>query len=210
MSKYKNYAVLGLGRFGLSVVKTLSEKNVNILACDKVENRTQEAAAFATHTIQADISDEKVLKSLGLANYDVVIIAMGTEFEAALIAAMVAVEEGAKYIVAKAGGERQKKILESIGVHDVVFPEYEMGVKLANRLSGTNLIDALGDSEMYSLSEISPYPDWIGKSIRECDIRNIHDLTILAIIRSGQVNVPVSPDWIFDENDMLVTLQRKV
>lgn len=209
MSKQKSYAVLGLGRFGLSVVKTLSEKNVNVLACDKMENRTQEVASFATHTIQADISDEKVLKSLGLGNYDVVIIAMGTEFEAALIAAMVAVEEGVQYVVAKAGGERQKKILKSIGVHEVVFPEYEMGVKLANRLTGINLLDALGDSEMYTLAEINPQPRWVGKSIRECDIRNKHGLTILAVVRAGRVEVPVSPDWVFEPNDLLVTLQSK-
>ncbi|HHX55064.1 MAG TPA: TrkA family potassium uptake protein, partial [Clostridiales bacterium] len=98
----KNFAVFGLGRFGMSIIQTLSEYDVNILACDNNEAKVNHATEYATHVIQADASDETALINLGLNSFDVIVLAMGEEFEASLIATMIAKENGAEYVIVKA------------------------------------------------------------------------------------------------------------
>ena len=133
---YTQFAVIGLGRFGLSVVKTLAKYDVSILAVDANEHHLNESADFATSVVQANISEEGALDSLSLGNFDVVVIATGEDFEASVLATISAKEQGAKQVVVKALGERQKRILEKIGADTVVLPEIEMGARLARSLAG--------------------------------------------------------------------------
>ena len=207
--KHNNFAVLGLGRFGMSVVQTLAEYDVNILACDRDEQKLQKAASYATHVVQLDLADEYALNRLGLGNFDVVIIAMGAEFEATQIAAMVAKEGGASRVIAKARTYRQKKLLENTGADEVILPEHEIGTKLAHRLVGYNILDILGESDLYSISEMYPLTEWVGQTIRTADIRNKHHLTILAIRRGGRLILPVSPEERIEPEDVMVTLSEK-
>ncbi|MDR3301058.1 MAG: TrkA family potassium uptake protein [Spirochaetaceae bacterium] len=206
--KKQNIAVLGLGRFGTSLVKTLSEYKISILACDHDENHIKEIADYATHAIQIDISDEIALKSLGLENFDIVIIATSKNFEATLIATMVAKEHGVHRIIVKASNQRQKKILESLGIEDVILPEYEMGVKLARKLLDSNIIDLLKESELYTISEKNPLEEWVGKTIRQADVRRTSGFMILAVYRNGKLHVPVSPDWVIETHDILLLLHE--
>ena len=118
--------MLGLGRFGVSVVKTLSEYDVDVLACDKDPARLHEATPYATHVIQVDLNDEMALQQLGLGNFDVVILAMGEDFEASILTTMMAKEQGAPTVVAKARGLRQKKILEGVGADVVILPLHDV------------------------------------------------------------------------------------
>ena len=203
-----SFAVLGLGRFGMSIVKTLAEYDVNILACDIDETTLHSAMEYATHVVQADMADESALESLGLGNFDVVIMAMGEDFEASLIATMMAKEHGAKHVVVKAGSSRQKKILESIGADEVILPEYEMGAKIARRLVGSNILDILDESDFYTISEIKPRPEWINKTISQADIRRKHDLMVLAIRRGDKLSIPVAPDTVITDDDVLITLSE--
>jgi trk system potassium uptake protein TrkA len=158
-----SFAVFGLGRFGMSIVETLSEYDVQILACDKNERNVQEASTHATHVIQADISDEAMLRSMDLGSFDVVIIAMGNDFEAAQIVAMVAKEQGVPHIIVRARSKLQKAIFEKLEINEVILPEYEMGVKVAHRLMGLNIKDILEDSDLYTISEMKPKDEWLGK-----------------------------------------------
>ncbi len=206
--KATQFAVLGMGRFGLSIVQTLSEYDVNILACDRDANRLKDAEEYATHLIQADVSVESALEGLGLGSFDVVILAMSEDFETSQMAAMIAKEQGAKYVMVKARNYRQKKILESIGVDRVVLPEHEMGAKTARMLVGSNILDVLEDSEHYTITEITPLEEWLGKSIREADIRRKHNLFILGIRRGDKLKIPASPDQILDESDILIALSE--
>lgn len=128
--KNKNFAILGLGRFGMSIIETLSQYDVNILACDHDEARVSLATEYATHVIQGDLSDEKTLIKIGLNDFDVVVLAMGESFETSLIATMIAKEQGARYIIVKARNQRQEKILKNNGANKVVLPEYEMGYNI--------------------------------------------------------------------------------
>ncbi|MDL2235519.1 TrkA family potassium uptake protein [Christensenellaceae bacterium OttesenSCG-928-L17] len=204
-----HFAILGLGRFGLSIVQTLSEYDVNILACDRDEGKIQLATQYATHVVQTDVSDEASLIKLGLGNFNVVVLAMGEDFEASQIATMIAKEQGAKYIVVKARNERQKKILLSLGADDVILPEHEMGAKLARKLVGSNIMDILNDSEYYTISEMKPMDEWIEKSVHQADIRRKHGITVLAVRRGSKLSIPVSPDRIIQKEDILVVLSEK-
>lgn len=204
---FKSFAVLGLGRFGMSVVQTLADYDVNVLACDRSEARAHEAAPYATHVVQAEIADEATLEQLELGSYDVVIIAMAEEFEPSLIATMIAREAGAQHIIVKARNVRQKKIFESLGASEVILPEHEMGAKIARKLAGRNIMDILDESDLYTIAEIKPLPHWIGRSIRQCDIRRKDHMLILAARQNERLIVPVSPDYVISANDVLIALE---
>lgn len=206
---YSQFAVLGLGRFGLSIVKTLSEYDVNILACDKDAARLHEATGYATHLAQADVADETALHKLGLGNFDAVVVAMGEDFESSVIATMIAKESGAGFVLVKARGLRQKKILESIGADQVVLPELEMGAKVARKLASPNLLDLLEDSEHYTIAEIHPLETWVGKTIRQADIRRQTGQMILAIRTGDKILVPVPAQRVLQRNDVLITLSER-
>lgn len=211
MSKKQNakqFAVLGLGRFGMSIVKTLSDYDVEILACDKDAARLHEATDYVTQAIQVDVSDEEALRRLGIGNFDVVVLTMGEDFEGSVLAAMTAKELGAGYIVAKAIGVRQKKILESVGVDQVVLPEMEMGAKIAHSLVKPNLMDALGEFGAHGLAEMRPLDEWIGKTVGQSDIRRRHGYTLLAVVRGDETLFPVQADLALEKNDILLVLSE--
>ncbi len=209
--KRKNlqYAVIGLGQFGMSIAETLASHDVDVMVCDLDEHRVAEAAAFATHAVQADVSDESAIVNLGLGNFDIVVISMAEDFEATLMATMIAKEQGADYILVKARSARQKKILLNSGADHVVLPEHEMGARIARRLVGSNIRDILDDSEYYTISEMRPQADWIGKTIRQADIQRTHLITVLAVRHGETVQIPVSPDHVLERGDVLVIMQER-
>lgn len=200
------FAVLGLGRFGLSVVRTLAESDVHILACDRNEALLHEAAEYATRVVKMDVADEDGLAKLGLGNFDVVVIAMGDDFEASVIATMKLKELGTGLVVVKALGQRQKRIFESLGADVVVMPEIETGVKIARRLMRNNVLNALEESGQLDVTEMHPLPEWVGKSVRQSDIRNKHGISLLAVVRGGNALIPVSADEVLLQDDLLVVL----
>lgn len=203
------FAVLGLGRFGMSIVKTLAEYDANILACDKDATRLHEATDYAATVVQADAADEDAMRKLGLGNFDVVVLAMGEDFEGTIMAAMLAKELGASKVVAKAFGHRQQKILESIGVDKVVVPEVEMGVKVARNLVNPNVLDVLERSGGQSITEMLPQKEWVGKTIGQVDIRKEYGYNILAIVRGKETILPVTTETMMHENDILVALNTE-
>ena len=207
-TKNTQFAVLGLGRFGTSIVRTLCNYDVNVLACDNDPARVHAVADCATVALQADVTDESAMAQLGLGNFDVVILAMAEDFESSVIATLMAKEYGAKYVIVKAYGLRQKKILESIGADKVVLPETEMGARLAQQLAHPNVLDILDDSDRYTISEMYPLSEWVGKSVRDSNIRTKHRMMILAIRRGDMMIIPVSPREILLETDILITLSE--
>ncbi len=199
------FAVLGLGRFGMSIVKTLAEYDANILACDKNMARLHEATDYATHVVQLDVTDEDAMDKLGLGNFDVVVLAMGEDFESTVMASMKVKELGSAKILAKAVGERQKKILESIGVDQVVLPEIEMGAKIARQLAQNNILDMLENAN-HAITEMHPMEEWTHKTVSEANIRQTHGYNILAVIRGKHTIMPVSADLVLLPDDLLITL----
>lgn len=206
MSSNKQFAVLGLGRFGQSIAKTLYNNRAEVLVCDKNEELVQDSSKYATYSVQADISDNDALEELGIGNFDVVIIAVGADLEASLIATIHAKEKGCDYVLVKANNFMQKFILEKLGADRVVLPEREMGEKVALNLLSGNFIDMINLSDRYSIIETLPLDKWLNKTLRDANIRAEYGLNILAIKRNNSIIVSLKPDEIIKENDILVVI----
>ncbi|NLL90951.1 MAG: TrkA family potassium uptake protein [Ruminococcaceae bacterium] len=206
MEKPSSFAVIGLGHFGLSIVQTLSNYDVEVLACDKEAEKLHLATDYATYVVQADVTDETTLEKMGIGNFETVILAMGEDFEATVIATLKAKELGAKYVVAKATGMRQKKILETVGADLVVLPENEMGAKIAQKLMRSNIFEVLLDSDKFLVVEMKPREDWIDKTVRETDMRRKDSINLIAIIRDDHTVLTVFPDTVIKEGDVLITI----
>ncbi|NDO45538.1 TrkA family potassium uptake protein [Clostridium sp. MD294] len=206
----KQFAVLGLGRFGRSIAKTLSENGAEVLAVDNNMELVQDISEYVTHAVMADITDEADLRNLGLGNFDVVIIATGSHLESSVLAILLAKEMGVPYVIAKALDENHKKILEKIGVDRVILPEREMGVHIANKLLYGNFFELTEISDDVSIAEVIPKKEWIGKSIIESDIRAKYDLNIIAIRQHEDIIASPKPTYVICENDVLIVLGENI
>lgn len=202
----RQFAVLGLGGFGESIARALAERGYDVLVVDEDPDLIHKATAYATVAVQGDLTDEADMAALGLSNFEVVIIAIGRDFESAILGCMIAKENGAKFVVAKARGFRQKQILESVGVDRVVLPEIEMGQRVASDLVDSNILDFIDISEDYSIAEIKPNPSWVGKTIADSKIRERAHLNIVAVKHEGEISVSPSAQYIIEEDDILVVI----
>lgn len=180
----KQYAVIGLGRFGTEMVKALRANNCEVLAVDMSEDRTQEVAEIATHIIVADASEEATLRSIGIDSFDVVIIAIGHNIQASIITALCCKELGVKYIVAKAFNQKHAKVLEKIEVNKIVIPEADSALKTARLLCYPRVNDIIQLAEGYSIAEILIPESWEEKSLSELKIRNKYGINVLMVIYS--------------------------
>ncbi|NLU41890.1 MAG: TrkA family potassium uptake protein [Firmicutes bacterium] len=202
------YAVIGLGRFGSSVAKTLSDLGHEVLAIDIDEERVQQVEGFVTHAVQADATDENAMRSLGIRNVDVAIVSIGQDLEASILATLILKDLGIGYVVCKALSELHGKVLERVGADRVVYPERDMGVRVAHNLVSSSLIDYIELSPDHSIAEIVARPEFAGKTLRELNLRAKYDYAINIIaIRSGDA-VRISPraDDKIHENDILVVM----
>lgn len=206
MAKNKQFAILGLGRFGKSIVMTLVESGFDVLACDRDAGVVQEVSQYATNALQVDIMDEIALSSLGLGNFDVVVIAVGQNLQASVMATMLAKEKNAPFVIAKAQNQTEKKILEKVGADRVVMPEWEMGAKIATGLISSNVLDFIKLPEEYGLAELAPLPQWLGLSLQKANIRAETGITIVAIERGKRMIVSPRPDETIEADDILIAI----
>ncbi len=206
----KQFAVLGLGRFGRSVAKTLAENGAEVLAVDNNMELVQDISEYVTHAVMADITDEVDLRNLGLGNFDVAIIATGSHLESSVLAILLAKEMGVPYVIAKALDENHKKILEKIGVDRVILPEREMGFHIANKLIYGNFFELTEISDDVSIAEVIPKKEWLGKSIIASDIRAKYDLNIIAIRQGEDIIASPKPSYVIEQNDILMVLGENV
>ncbi|KAA5808248.1 potassium channel family protein [Thermoanaerobacterium thermosaccharolyticum] len=202
----KQFVVIGLGRFGSSVAKTLYTLGCDVLAIDSSEELVQNISDSVTRAVQADATDEKVLRSLGVRNFDVAIIGTGTDIQTSLLVTLMVKELGVKTVVAKAQNELHAKVLLKIGADRVIFPEKEAGVKLAYSLISSNILDFIELSPEYNIVEIIAIRDWIGKSLNELKLRQRFGLNIIAIKRENNIKITPSADDIIMEGDNLVVI----
>ena len=202
-----SYAVLGLGSFGKSVARSFMELGIEVLAVDRNKIIVNEIASEVTYAVQMDVTNEDALKSIGVEKMDGVIVAIGENLEASVMATLLVKELGVPYVVAKAETEMQKKILEKIGADKVVFPEKEMGVRLAKNIAG-NFLDVFDLSSKDSMVELKVKEEWIGKSIRELDFRNRYHLNIVAFRRDGKLDSFPDPDDVLQRDDIIITVGK--
>jgi len=215
----RQFVVIGLGRFGFSVAKTLSEKGHQVLGIDVDEDRVQDLSEIATQAVCADATDEKALKAIGMENIDVAIVGMGDNIEASILTTLVLKELGIKDIVAKAVSEDHRKVLQKVGATKVVAPEKDMGIRVANSLISPTVIEHIELSEDSSIAELIPPAEYINKGLRDIDIRKRYGLNIIAIkkkmkivTKDGEVkeeqkiNVAPEPDDTIRKEDILIVV----
>ena len=199
--KEKSYAVIGLGQFGMSVAETLAESDCDVLAIDAREENIQEIADKVTYAVRADVREPEVLRTLGVQNVDVAVIAVAENMEASIMATMQAKELGVPYVLAKAMNALHGKILEKIGADRVIYPEQSMGLRVARNLMSGGFLDVFELSTEFSMAEFPVPTEWVGKSLQELQLRESHDLNIIAIKVGDDVEInldPVKPleaDW---------------
>ena len=183
------------------------ELGIEVLAVDRNKIIVNEIASEVTYAVQMDVTNEDALKSIGVEKMDGVIVAIGENLEASVMATLLVKELGVPYVVAKAETEMQKKILEKIGADKVVFPEKEMGVRLAKNIAG-NFLDVFDLSSKDSMVELKVKEEWIGKSIRELDFRNRYHLNIVAFRRDGKLDSFPDPDDVLQRDDIIITVGK--
>ena len=212
----KQYAVIGLGRFGYSIAKTLAMHNCEVIAIDKDEERVKKMSDFVTYAVQLEAMDEKSLRSVGVQNVDTAVVSIGENLEASILVVMILKEMGVKYIIAKAVTRLHGKVLENLGVDKVVYPERDMAIRVAHTLIHPNIIEQLELSPEYSIIEL-PAPDTlVGKSLKETRLRSQYGANLIAIkrkvvengITQEQWNVNPNPTDMIYKDDLLVLVGR--
>ena len=185
---HKQFAVIGLGRFGTSLARTLYKLGQEVLAIDTDEERLRYVAEEVTHTLLADTTDVNVLKSIGIANFDVVVVSIGEDVQASIMTTLLLKELGVPYVVTKALNKMQGRVLEKVGADRVVYPERDMGKRVGHNLVASNLLDYIELSPGFRICEVVAQKEMFGKSLKELDWRARYNINVILIKRSdGEV-----------------------
>ncbi|MEC2057596.1 TrkA family potassium uptake protein [Peribacillus psychrosaccharolyticus] len=202
----KEFVVIGLGRFGGSIVKALAEEGMEVLAIDLDEDRVNEYAMIASHAVVGDTTDENVLKSLGIRNFDHVIVAIGDNIQSSILTTLMLKELGIGNITVKAQNDYHEKVLRKIGADHVVHPERDMGKRIAHKIVSTNVLDYLELSDEHSIVEIVASDKMIGNSIIDLDIRARFGINIVAVKRGKEIIVSPQAGDIIQKDDILIVI----
>lgn len=205
----KQFVVIGLGRFGFSLAKTLYELGHDVLGIDNDEEIVQSVAESITHAVKADATDENALKALGVKNFDVAVVSIGNDIQSSILVTLILKEMGIKYVVAKANSELHGRVLKKIGADRIVFPERDMGIRVAHNLTLSNILDYIELSPEYSIIEISALPAWYDKSLRQLNMRTKYGLNVIAIKRNGNIIISPNGDDMILRGDILAVVGHK-
>ncbi|WP_294377038.1 TrkA family potassium uptake protein [uncultured Clostridium sp.] len=205
MSK-KQFVVIGLGRFGEVIAKTIYDLGQDVLVIDKDEDKVNDIADCVTHAVQMDVTDENDLKKLGLSNFDVGVVSIGSDIQASVMTTLLMKEMGVNYVIAKGQSDLHAKVLYKIGADKVILPEKDMGKRVAYNLVSSNVLDYIQLSSEYSILEIESLKSWNEKSLKELDLRKKYGINVVAIKDGTNINVSPGADEIIKPNDIIVAL----
>lgn len=206
MAGRNDFVVFGLGKFGRSVAETLAYNGKEVLAIDIKEEVIQDVADFVTHAVQADVTDGDALKALGIGNFDVAVVAISNNLQASIMATILAKELGVPYVISKAQNEIHKRVLEKVGADKVIFPEREIGIRIANNLISENFIDYIELSVDHSIVEIEVMDEWVGKTLKELNMRANYGINVMAIRKGEKITITPGADFVFQSSDALVVI----
>ncbi len=201
-------AVIGLGRFGFHVAQALFEQGHEVLAIEIDREVVQRIRDHCSKAVVADARDKERLEGLGIASFDVVVVSLGAKIEASTLVALHLRELGVRKIITKAGSEDHAKLLDLIGVHQIVFPEREAAERLARRLTDVNIVDYLPLGESHSIHELAPPDEFVGKSLDDLRLRSRYEVQVLAVrdVLRDEVHFTPGADWVVKESEILVLL----
>lgn len=202
----KQFIVIGLGRFGSSIAKTLYDIGNDVLVIDKDEDVIEDIANSVTHAVQMDATDESALRSLGLSNFDVAIVTIGDDLQSSVLVTLLVKELGIKYIVCKAKNDLHAKVLEKIGADRIILPEKDMGVRVAYNLVSSSILDYIELSPDYSVMEFKVQGDWRGKTLMDLNLRVKYDINVMAIKKKNKINLSPRAEDILEDGDVLVVM----
>ena len=201
----KEFVVIGLGRFGGSIVRELTSLGAHVMAIDNSSERVDEFASIATQAVIANSTDESVLTSLGIRNFEHVIVAIGEDIQASILTTIILKELGVAQITVKAQNDYHEKVLRKIGADVVVHPERDMGIRIANNMMSNTVLDYLELSDEHSIMEIKANDAIAGYSVIDLDIRAKYGINIVGIKRGNEIIVsPQASDKILLGDIMLV------
>ncbi|MBI2874871.1 MAG: TrkA family potassium uptake protein [Firmicutes bacterium] len=204
----KLFTVIGLGRFGASVARTLSGLGHDVLVIDKDAERIRNIADEVTHAVEGDATDDHTLRAIGIRNFDVVIVAIGQDIQASILTALNVKDLGVGRVIAKAQNHQHGKVLSKIGVDEVIYPERDMGARVAHRLASANVLDILELAPNYSVVEIAASERMHGKSLRQLDLRVRFGVNVIAVQHEGKLNISPKADDAIVKGDVLTVMGR--
>ncbi len=200
----KQYIVMGAGRFGTAVATTLLKAGQEVMVIDQNEEAIQAISEIIDNVAILDVSDESALKSIGLGNFDVAIVAIGTNLRSSVIATLLAKELGVKEVISKASDKVQADVLRRIGADRVVFPEYDMGEKLGISLAYNKVYDFMKLDNNHSIFQLNVPKNWVGQSTLSLNLRENYNVNIVGLQVGDKCQVPIDPSTIFQQGDVII------
>ena len=204
----KQFAVFGLGSFGKSVALTLQSFGCDVIAVDNCYEKIQDIADSVSYAMCGDVTEPEFMKTIGARNLDGAVIAISENLEAAIMATMISKEMGISYVLVKAMDELQGKILEKIGADSIVYPEIDMGERVAKKLISTEFIDWIELSPDYSLTEKLLPKQWEGKSLAELRVREKYGINVIGILKEDKMDMALDPSKPLQPDDMLFIIGK--
>lgn len=202
----KTVLLVGLGRFGKNVAMKLFELRHEVMAIDQDELRVESALPYVTNAQIGDGTNKDFMKSLGVGNFDLCIVAIGDDFQSSLETTSLLKELGAKKVISRAARDVHEKFLLRNGADEVVYPERQLAEWTAIRFSSEHIFDYVELGEDTSIFEVEMPKDWIGKTVGSLDIRKKYGINIMGLKKNGRINVNVNADTILDGEDRIMVL----
>ena len=202
----RQYIVFGLGRFGRSIAETLCQDGSEVLGVDRRMDLVEEVKDKLTHAIQMDAMDRDALKALGIPDFDVAFVTMGSDIRASGTIVLQLKELGARRVIAKAHDEFHGRMLEKLGADQILFPERDMGRRVAHNLVSGSIIDYLELSPDYSMAEIRPKREWIGRTLKDLALRSSMGINVVAIRSGESLNAMPTPETMLQAEDVLLVV----
>lgn len=202
----KQIAVIGLGRFGSSVALSLSRLGHEVLGIDSDECKVNEIVHEITHAVVADAKDEETLKALGIRNFDIAIVGIGLDIQSNILVSLMLKEIGVKKVVTKAQNPLHGKVLEKIGVDHIVYPERDMGIRVAHNLVTANFMDFIELSNEHSIIELKAPEKFIGKTLGQLNLRAKYGVSVMVIKKGEKIVVAPGADADIEKEDLLVII----
>jgi trk system potassium uptake protein len=202
----KRFAVIGLGRFGVSVARVLHDMDQVVLGIDNLMDRVDELGPVLGHVVRADATDPAALKALHIQDFDGVVVAIGNDVEASVISCLNCKDLGVKMLIAKAQDDRHGRVLERLGVDRVVYPQRDMGARVAHNISAGGIIDYVRLSEQYGMAEVVASPLLADHTLQDLDMRNRFGLNVMAIKRGRKIIVSPGAEELVKSGDLLVVI----
>ncbi len=202
----KQYIVIGLGRFGSSVAKTLYKLDCEVVAVDSDVHKVEEISDFVTHSMCFDATDEAALKQLGVSNFDVAVVAIGSDIQASIMVTLALKELGVPFIVSKSSNKIHSKILYKIGADKVIQPENDIGIRIAHNIVSSSVLDYIQLSDDYRVNELVVPDEWTDKSIYEMNFREKYHISVVAIKREKEIIVSPNNEDVLRDGDIIVCI----